>query len=75
MTSLGGDVGLTESSGMDVEMTEGIRVTRADGWALVLPDPSEPIVQVYAEGDDAESARALLTEYTGVVEEAIADSP
>lgn len=59
-------------TGMEVEMTDGIRVVRGEGWALVLPDPSEPIVQVFAEGDDAESARALLTEYTNVVEQAIA---
>jgi mannose-1-phosphate guanylyltransferase/phosphomannomutase len=58
--------------GMDVEMTEGIRVHRDDGWALVLPDPSEPLVQVFAEGSDGESARALLAQYTGVVETAIA---
>ncbi|HEX9094116.1 MAG TPA: sugar phosphate nucleotidyltransferase [Coriobacteriia bacterium] len=59
-------------SGMDVEMTEGIRVERDDGWALVLPDPGEPIVQVFAEGGDAEGARALVAEYSAVVEEAIA---
>jgi mannose-1-phosphate guanylyltransferase/phosphomannomutase len=59
-------------TGMDVVMTEGIRVVRDDGWALVLPDPSEPLVQVYAEGPDSEAARALLGEYTSVVETAIA---
>ncbi len=58
-------------SGLEVEMTEGIRVERGQGWALMLPDPADPIVHVFAEGADAASARALLDEYTEVVERAI----
>jgi mannose-1-phosphate guanylyltransferase/phosphomannomutase len=58
-------------AGLEVEMTEGIRVERDGGWALVLPDPSEPIVQVFAEAEDADSARALLSEYTEMVEHTI----
>jgi mannose-1-phosphate guanylyltransferase/phosphomannomutase len=57
-------------SGLEVEMTEGIRVAVDGGWALVLPHPSEPYVRVFAEGDDDESARELLSRYTSVVEEA-----
>jgi mannose-1-phosphate guanylyltransferase/phosphomannomutase len=55
-------------AGLEVEMTEGIRVERDGGWALVLPDPAEPLVHVFAEGPDAGTAHALLAEYTGLVE-------
>jgi len=55
-------------SGLEVEMTEGIRVAVDGGWALVLPHPSEPYVRVFAEGDDEEGARALLARYTALVE-------
>jgi mannose-1-phosphate guanylyltransferase/phosphomannomutase len=55
-------------SGLEVEMTEGIRVERDTGWALVLPDPAEPLVHVFTEGSDASSSHALLAEYTGLVE-------
>jgi mannose-1-phosphate guanylyltransferase/phosphomannomutase len=55
-------------SGLEVEMTEGIRVAVDGGWALVLPHPSEPYVQIFAEGEDEPGARALLRRYTEVVE-------
>jgi mannose-1-phosphate guanylyltransferase/phosphomannomutase len=55
-------------AGLEVEMTEGIRVERDGGWALVLPDPAEPLVHVFAEGPDAITAHGLLVEYTGLVE-------
>jgi mannose-1-phosphate guanylyltransferase/phosphomannomutase len=58
----------TAVSGMDVEMTEGIRVKRDGGWALVLPDPAEPLVHVFAEGPADEVSHALLSEYTVLVE-------
>jgi len=58
-------------SGFEVEMTEGIRVERDGGWALVLPDPAEPQVHVFAEGPDADAARALLGEYTSIVERVV----
>jgi mannose-1-phosphate guanylyltransferase/phosphomannomutase len=55
-------------SGMEVEMTEGIRVERDGGWALVLPDPAEPLVHVFAEGPADEVSHALLSEYTALVQ-------
>ncbi|MDO8963792.1 MAG: sugar phosphate nucleotidyltransferase [Coriobacteriia bacterium] len=57
------------TAGMSVEMTEGIRVERDGGWALVLPDSQDPVVTVYAEAADAVGARALLRRYVELVEE------
>jgi mannose-1-phosphate guanylyltransferase / phosphomannomutase len=57
-------------AGLEVEMTEGIRVAVDGGWAIVLPHASEPYVQVFAEGSDEDGARALLARYTAVVEAA-----
>ena len=47
-----------------LDTTDGVRVVEADGsWALVLPDPAEPVTHVWAEAaDDAArsgAARAL----------------
>ncbi len=58
-------------AGLEVEMTEGIRVEREGGWALVLPDPAEPLVHVFAEGTDSAASHAMLLEYTEIVERAI----
>jgi len=52
-----------------VDLTDGVRVVEADGrWALVLPDPSEAVTHVWAEGADAAEAAELTTEWAEVVE-------
>jgi mannose-1-phosphate guanylyltransferase / phosphomannomutase len=49
---------LDETDGENVELTDGIRVSREGGWVLVLPDASDPLFNVYAEGrSDAEASR------------------
>jgi mannose-1-phosphate guanylyltransferase / phosphomannomutase len=55
------------SAGLQVEMTEGIKVDIDGGWALVLPDAMDPVVYVYAEADDDMTASRLLEEYAGMV--------
>ena len=41
------------------------------GWAQVLPDPDEPIVHIYAEGDDKETSAELEQELRELVEEVL----
>jgi mannose-1-phosphate guanylyltransferase/phosphomannomutase len=60
--------GMAEAfSGMPVQMTEGIRAEIDGGWVLVLPHPTEPTVQLFAEGTDADGADALLATYRDLV--------
>ena len=47
-------------AGSEVEMFDGIRVNANGGWFLVLPDASDPAVNVYAEGNSNEDADRLL---------------
>jgi mannose-1-phosphate guanylyltransferase/phosphomannomutase len=47
----------------EVVMVDGIKVLYDDGWALVLPDPEEPITHVWAEGASDGEARGLAQEY------------
>lgn len=54
------------------DLTEGVRVLYDDGWALVLPDATEPVVNVWAEGPDMTAAKARMREWRAIVEEAIA---
>jgi mannose-1-phosphate guanylyltransferase/phosphomannomutase len=52
-----------------VDTTDGVRVVEpCGGWALVLPDPSEAVTHVWAEGADAARATELVTEWAEVVE-------
>ncbi len=57
------------ADGREVDTTDGVRVVEpGGGWALVLPDPSEAVTHVWAEGPDAASAADLVTRWAEVVE-------
>ena len=36
----------------DVVLVDGVKVPEDDGWALVLPDPEEPVTHVWAEAPE-----------------------
>jgi mannose-1-phosphate guanylyltransferase/phosphomannomutase len=64
---------LTErTKGMEVDVTDGLKVYDERGWAQVLPDPDEPLVHIYAEGKTAEDSASLEAEFQGLVEEIVA---
>ena len=55
----------------EIDTTDGVRVIEPDrGWILVLPDPSEAVTHLWAEGNDPDTAQALLDEWAAVVERA-----
>jgi mannose-1-phosphate guanylyltransferase/phosphomannomutase len=61
---------LTEQlKGRELDLTDGIKVIDERGWAEVLPDPDEPLVHIYAEGDTAEVSTELEAELHGLVEQ------
>jgi mannose-1-phosphate guanylyltransferase/phosphomannomutase len=54
-----------------VDTTDGVRVIEDDAsWILVLPDPSEAVTHLWAEGPDRDSAQDLLQDWAHVVESA-----
>ncbi len=53
-----------ETEGAQVELIEGLKVYRPEGWALVLPDPDEPAYRVIGEGNTEESAGSLVDFYS-----------
>ena len=46
------------SQGRDLVLVDGVKVIEEDGWALVLPDPEEPVTHVWAEAPSAAQAEA-----------------
>ena len=40
----------------DVDLTDGIKVFDPRGWVQVLPDPDEPFIHLYAEGETIEGS-------------------
>jgi len=60
-----------EAGALPLDTTDGVRVVGGDGtWALVLPDPSEPVTHVWAEAPDDDTATAQLERWVAVVERA-----
>jgi mannose-1-phosphate guanylyltransferase / phosphomannomutase len=51
------------------DLTDGIKVFDERGWSQVLPDPDEPLLHLYAEGETQESSVELVDELRGVVEQ------
>ena len=66
---------LEQAQDRELVLVDGIKVLHADGWALVLPDPEEPLTHVWAEGDSDGGARALAQEYVGRIRAALVTEP
>ena len=49
--------------GAELVLVDGIKVVSDEGWALVVPDPTDPITHVWAEGADLVSSEALVATY------------
>jgi len=47
----------------ELVLVDGVKVLHDTGWALVLPDPDEPLTHVWAEGASEADARNLAQEY------------
>jgi mannose-1-phosphate guanylyltransferase/phosphomannomutase len=54
---------LTQAKDLDLVLVDGVKVLHPDGWALVVPDPEDPVTHVWAEGDTDQAARQLAQEY------------
>jgi mannose-1-phosphate guanylyltransferase/phosphomannomutase len=54
--------------GASTDLTEGIKVINDDGsWCLVVPDPAEALVRLWAEADNLEESQRLLASWSDVV--------
>ena len=53
-----------EAKDRELVLVDGVKVLEGDGaWALVLPDPDEPVTHVWAEASSATEARQLAQRY------------
>jgi mannose-1-phosphate guanylyltransferase/phosphomannomutase len=51
----------------DVDLRDGIKVFDERGWVQVLPDPDEPLVHLYAEGETTIASEELQAEINEIV--------
>jgi mannose-1-phosphate guanylyltransferase/phosphomannomutase len=53
----------------ELELLDGVKVYHPDGWALILPDPDEPVCRVFSEASSMEIAESLTDFYVKKVGE------
>ena len=51
-----------------LDLLDGVKAYDERGWVQVLPDPDEPVVHLYAEGETPELSEELAAEVTTAVE-------
>ncbi|HZQ28082.1 MAG TPA: sugar phosphate nucleotidyltransferase [Acidimicrobiales bacterium] len=47
----------------DLVLVDGVKILHDEEWALILPDPEEPLTHIWAEAGTDTEARALAQEY------------
>jgi mannose-1-phosphate guanylyltransferase/phosphomannomutase len=55
--------------GQTLDLTDGVKVIDKRGWAQLLPDPDEPLLHIYAEGESEEESATLEAELRALIEE------
>jgi len=56
---------LVENADGELVLIDGVKVVYDDGWALVLPDPEDPICHVWAEAGSEGDARRRAQDHVG----------
>jgi mannose-1-phosphate guanylyltransferase/phosphomannomutase len=49
-------------SDANVDLLDGIKIFDDRGWVQVLPDPDEPLIHIYAEGESEEASGEIEEE-------------
>lgn len=55
------------AKGKDVEFLDGIKIFSADGWVLIVPDPEELVLKIYAESDTIENAEQHINKVAELI--------
>ncbi len=62
---------MEQATGRDAVLVDGVKVPEGEGWALVLPDPEDPMTHVWAEAATDREARALVQDYARRIRQAL----
>ena len=60
-----------QSADREVDLVDGVRIHHDRDWALILPDPEEPLTRVIVEGSSADRAVQLALEYRRRIEQLV----
>ena len=59
---------ISETDQKDLDLMDGIKINGSGFWVLVLPDPEQPVLQIFAEGKNARDTGNILKQYTARIE-------
>lgn len=59
---------ISEAAQGDLDLMDGIKINGSGFWVLVLPDPEQPMMQIFAEGKNARDTGNILKQYTTKIE-------
>ncbi|MBO8128453.1 MAG: NTP transferase domain-containing protein [Peptococcaceae bacterium] len=65
---------IEDESGYELELLDGIKVIHPNGWALVLPDPEQPVCRIFSEGSSMEIAEELTAMYADKIDHIVGSS-
>ena len=51
-----------------IDMIDGIKLYFDGAWVLIVPDPTEPTIQLVSEASSEEMAWGIISEYEGIIE-------
>jgi mannose-1-phosphate guanylyltransferase/phosphomannomutase len=54
----------SESEGKSIELIDGVKITNNNSWILLMPDASQPLIHVYAEGESVKERDRLIQNYS-----------
>jgi len=58
---------LEKLQGEKIDTTDGIKIYTEDGWVLIRPSGTEPIIRIYAESKNASKAEEMAEEFKKMV--------
>jgi mannose-1-phosphate guanylyltransferase/phosphomannomutase len=61
----------TAARGDRTDDTEGLKVFHGKDWALIVPDPEDPITHIWTEGANADAAEEWLERYVAMIRESL----
>lgn len=53
-----------ENDKNDIELIDGIKIIKNNSWILLLPDSSQPLIHIYAEGETSKERDRLINSYS-----------